>query len=703
MKVNRVGQQLGNYQLLQLIRQGGFSEVYLGRHIYLETEAAIKVLHKQPGNEARNNFLKEARTIARLVHPHIIRVLDFGVEDHTPFLVMDYAPNGSVRKRYPNGSQLPLLTIVLYVRQAATALHYAHEQGLIHCDVKPENMLLGRHDDILLSDFGIALAMQGAHAQSTPDLAGTVTYMAPEQILGTPCPASDQYALGTVVYEWLCGERPFHGTLIEIIDQQLAATPPPLREKVPGIPAEVEEVVLIALAKDPRERFASTQAFANALTQASQLSLSALSTTITDLPSPQPVYPVPGADSFKIPVLAPIVSPVASAPASSQPGHRPQRKFSRRALVSGVVGATLVAASGAGILFLDHALHNTSATTGSTTPRRSVTPTHEATATPTPRPTPLPLGTTLYVYHGHHKVVKGLTWSPLVGLRIASASFDTTVQIWDAITGAHVLKYNHHTNGVKSVAWSPVGSASSPGQDVRIASGGLDKTVRVWNATTGQDVLPVYSGHSANVRSVVWSPDGLWIASGGDDRTVQVWNATSGKHTLIYRGHTNTVNTVVWSPNAALPLWEGTQRIASASFDGTVQLWDALTGGNILIYRGHFPNPVRAVAWSPDGKYLASGGSDKTVQVWDVTTGHLIRTFYGHTQDVQAIAWSPDGLRLASGSFDRTVKVWDVATGHIIYTYTRHTQQVWAVAWSPDGQRIASGSADNSVQVWQAV
>src|ERR1700680_1867586 len=119
MEIDRVGQQLGNYRLVRLLRRGGFAEVYLGRQVYLETEVSIKILRKQLGNEERKNFLKEARTIAHLVHPNIVRVLDFGVDGETPFLVMDYASNGSLRRRYRKGSQLPLPLILAYVKQIA--------------------------------------------------------------------------------------------------------------------------------------------------------------------------------------------------------------------------------------------------------------------------------------------------------------------------------------------------------------------------------------------------------------------------------------------------------------------------------------------------------------------------------------------------------------------------------------------------------
>ncbi len=269
--IDWVGQQLGNYRVIRLLGRGGFADVYLGEHIYLETQAAIKVLHTQLATDDIEQFRIEARTIARLIHPHIVRVLEFGVQGTAPFLVMDYAPNGTLRQRHPKGIPLPVTTVVSYVKQIAPALQYAHDQKLIHRDIKPENLLVGRANEILLSDFGIALVAQSSRYQGTQDMAGTIAYMAPEQIQAHPRPASDQYSLGIVIYEWLSGDRPFHGSFTEIAIKHSVVTPPPLRERIPTLSTALEQVVMTALEKDPKQRFATVQAFANAFEQASQI------------------------------------------------------------------------------------------------------------------------------------------------------------------------------------------------------------------------------------------------------------------------------------------------------------------------------------------------------------------------------------------------------------------------------------------------
>jgi predicted ATPase/class 3 adenylate cyclase/DNA-binding CsgD family transcriptional regulator len=266
---DRIGEQLGNYRLKHILGRGNFADVYLGLHIHLNIEAAIKVLHGQLADDDVSGFLTEARTIAHLRHPHITRVLDFGVEGTTPFLVMDYAPNGNLRQRYPKGTQVPLDTVVSYVKQIADALQYAHRQRLIHRDIKPENMLLGRNHEVLLSDFGIAILAQQSRSQHGQDTAGTIAYMAPEQMQAHACLASDQYALGVVVYEWISGDRPFRGSLPEIAIKHTLVSPPSLCEQVPIIPPAVERAVFKALAKHPKDRFEQVQDFAVALEEAS--------------------------------------------------------------------------------------------------------------------------------------------------------------------------------------------------------------------------------------------------------------------------------------------------------------------------------------------------------------------------------------------------------------------------------------------------
>ncbi len=309
---DRVGQQLGNYRLARLLGTGGFAEVYLGEHLHLGTEAAIKVLHTRLEQVDADTFRNEARTVARLKHPHIVRVLDFGTDGLTPYLVMDYVPNGSLRTRHPRGTQLSLVTILSYIRQLADALQYAHEQRVIHRDLKPENILVDDHRALVLSDFGIATVAQSSRYQHTQDVVGTVSYMAPEQVQGKPRPASDQYSLGIIVYEWLTGTRPFTGTFTEIATQQVLTPPPSLREKRPDLSPIVEQVVMTALQKDPHQRFSNIKAFAVAFEQGCQQDQ-----------APAPTHTDPTIDKTQLAStqkpggLAPVMPPLQTSPSAA--------------------------------------------------------------------------------------------------------------------------------------------------------------------------------------------------------------------------------------------------------------------------------------------------------------------------------------------------------------------------------------------------
>ena len=462
-----VGQQLGNYRLLRLLGTGGFAEVYLGEHVYLNTQAAIKVLQTRLAQEERERFLHEARLIARLVHPHIVRVLEFGVEAEVPFLVMDYAPNGTLRSRLPRGTPLAPESILPYVQQVADALHYAHAQGLVHRDVKPENMLLGREDEVLLSDFGIALIAQSARLESAQEVFGTASYMAPEQIQGKAGPASDQYALGVVLYEWLCGELPFHGSFTELCSQHLFTPPPPLREQVPGISPFVEAVVEKALAKQPGQRFPDVLALASALEEACQAKQPAdtgLEPTVrrsnqptlreSDLPAGDGQHPqgssIPPTQA--VPLYTPELPVLPTLPAALS---QPKRVLTRRAVLIGAGAAGLAAAGGVWLL-----LSHRKATPSASTTRFTAPP------SPSPSASSPVLGTTILTYHGHTGAIYGAAWSPN-GQYLASASADTTVRVWNITSGETLYIYHGHAglyNSVFAVGWDATGR--------HIASGG---------------------------------------------------------------------------------------------------------------------------------------------------------------------------------------------------------------------------------------
>jgi serine/threonine protein kinase len=754
---DRVGQHLGNYQLIRLIGRGGFAEVYLGTHIYLDMPAAIKVLHAQLARDDADQFRSEARIIARLVHPNIVRVLEFGIEGATPFLVVDYASNGTLRKLYPRGTKLPLATVVSHISQVADALQYAHDQKIVHRDVKPENMLLGRRYEVLLSDFGIALVAQSTRRQSAEnmqDLAGTIAYMAPEQIQSRAVPASDQYSLAVVAYEWLGGERPFQGSFTEIAIKHTLVVPPPLGEKLPDLPVEVEAVIMKALSKEPEERFPTVKAFAVALEQAWRETLA-----ITSLNE---------GGSFINPStsgLTPLLSDQGGTPTALLPS--PEQRFSSSLLLSGASPPDEDQPSSRTMPLPDDeptaAFVETLSTPTPTDPGEHIDVEIPALPQPTAsmqelaaileqQATPVVPSSPAIVeeqpgepkepaisdqQHGisRRAALIGLASVLVLGAAGAASwlvyseeSRNASLQATPvSAMGSTLLSYKGHTDLVWSVAWSPGGDL--------LASAGSDRTVQVWKATDGTSVY-TYTSHSDTVYGVTWSPDSKRIASASYDKTVQVWDAVDGYYPYTYNGHSSWVWCVAWSHNGkyiasagsdkVVKVWDATsgdpvsnyhghsgniyglawspdsKDLVSTSNDKTAREWEVLTGRDLFVYSPYGGTTIWAAAWSPDGTRIAVACDNKTVQVWDAVGGDHVYIYYGHSDFVYTVAWSPDGTRIASAGDDKTVQVWDSVDGGHPYTYNGHTASVRSLAWSPDGTRIASASWDKTVQVWKA-
>ncbi len=271
VEVNNSSQNLhtGNYLLLEKVGQSDFAEIYLGRHRDTQQIVAVKRLYGRMLDEEAEIFLQRTEELVGLQHRHIVSVLDYGIEDDTAYLVMDYAPQGSLRDRHPKGTRIPLETALDYVQQIASALQYIHDRGLVHRDIKPHNMLIGMRGEVMLSDFGAMISSYSLQVRPgrsyLKHFEGTVLYTAPEQLQGKPRRSSDQYALAIVIYEWLCGTWPFSGSFHEVAHQHLFVSPLPLQHHGYACPPNIERVLLRALEKDPSRRFSTITQFADEL------------------------------------------------------------------------------------------------------------------------------------------------------------------------------------------------------------------------------------------------------------------------------------------------------------------------------------------------------------------------------------------------------------------------------------------------------
>ena len=263
----------------------------------------------------------------------------------------------------------------------------------------------------------------------------------------------------------------------------------------------------------------------------------------------------------------------------------------------------------------------------------------------------------------------GFVVNPWVRFNILVSTYDVTT-------------LEGHSQDVTSVTFSPDGTLLATGSD--------DDTVKLWDMETKTNILTL-EGHRGDVTSVSFSPDGKLLASGSDDDTVRLWDVDTNENIAILEGHRWNVTSVSFSPDGKL--------LASGSDDDTVRLWDVDTNENIAILEGHRWN-VTSVSFSPDGKLLASGSDDDTVRLWDVDTNENIAILEGHRRNVTSVSFSPDGKLLASGSDDGTVKLWDVETQQNITTFKGHVDDVKSVAFSQVGKTLISRSSDGLVKLW---
>ena len=292
-----------------------------------------------------------------------------------------------------------------------------------------------------------------------------------------------------------------------------------------------------------------------------------------------------------------------------------------------------------------------------------------------------PGGPLLRTLSSHTSHVTGVAVSP-DGRYVLSASWDTTVKVWELSSSQEVRTLKGHTSHVTGVAVSPDGRY--------VLSASRDHTVKVWELSSGQEVRTL-RGHTDSVDGVAVSPDGRYVLSASRDHTVKVWELSSGAEVRTLSGHTHYVAGVAVSPDGYYVL--------SASHDQTVKVWELSSGKELRTLSGH-TNSVTGVAVSPDGRYVLSASRDHTVKVWELSSGAEVRTL-GHTDSVQGIAVSPDGRYVLSALDDDTVKVWELSSGKELCTLSGHTDSVRGVAVSPDGHYALSASWDTTVKVWE--
>lgn len=690
-----VGQNLGQYRIVDPIGAGGMATVYKAYQPGLDRYVAVKVLPAQhaltPGFKQR--FFREAKAVAQLSHPNILPIYDVGIENDVSYFVMKYVPGRTLQDVM--GQSLTLEKTCEYIDQLAGALDHAHNKGILHRDIKPVNVLM-EDEWLLLADFGLAKIVEGSEAlTATGSSMGTPAYVSPEQATGKPVDhRTDIYSLGVVLYEMVTGNVPYSGETPMGVMFKHVYEPLPMPRKVkPELPEAVERVILKALAKNPDDRFNSAGELAKALREAVETGTT--QTVLSSTPIVAPTAPADKTIDRQPGVTSPATAPDTAAPAPAGPA-RPFWLWAGAALL-----LVLVAAGGAFYFFNQDSgpeaasqndLIVAEAADGDDPANATAQPAAEeaaeiarTAATPTPEQAQEPAATKAVA--AEEPVADTPTATTEAAEEAAAA------EPAEEPTGAP--KPNEidipTLEAAAVLGRGPIHEiATSPNGDTLAVAG----SVGVWlYSLPGLEMTTLLPSREAGILAVNWSPDGSQLAAGSNDGRVQVWDVDNEQMTQTLAGHTDAVISVSWSG-------DGTQ-LAAGSRSARIKVWDVAGGQEVSELFGHLYEPY-GLAWSPDNTQLASASRDATVRVWDVASGGELQKLEGHLDEVNSIDWSDDGSQLLTSSNDLTIRVWDTQSWQEQNILTGHTDWVIAAAWSPDGSQIASSSMDGTVRIWEA-
>jgi len=687
---------LGRYQIEAALGSGAYADVYRAQDTALKRIVALKVLKPVllADREAFDRFVQEAQVTSGLFHPHIATVFDLGEVDGRYFIAMRYVDGPSLDKVLKERGPLPWEEALQITEQMAGALDFAHSKGLVHRDVKPQNILLSQSEGAVLTDFGLVKALQRSGLGTrTGAILGTPQYIPPEVWRGEPVgPPADQYALACIFVEMLTGKVLFDaptpwGVIAKHYEQL----------QIPNItsssaPSKVTGVLLKALAKDPNERFSSLREFTRALTEAGVNIEDSKQQSEEKKETNQQVETLePGEIIQDQPSLIKTGQLVDD---DQQSKERPTmvekiKQNQPRLAVWGIVSLLLVIIVLGGFAIIRGLnpgfLSTPQAVTGIIQP--SVTAVISASS---PTSTGVSGITTGADTPTPYQVSSQENDLPTMGL-----SSPTSIPVTPAGNVGQPFRSVISPDNAGQVAlqaWLGEGiitksRLSIDGRTLAVAS---PRGVGLYDAESLAGIRFVDAGEG--ILSIAISPDVAILAVGYIGGPIRLWQISDGSLLRSMEEHGGGVGDLDFSPDGSL--------LVSAGWDATVRLWEVETGALLQTMPGH-TDGVLSAAFSPDNELIASGSDDNTIRVWRVSNRELLKTLKGHTGGITTLSFSPDGTKLASGSWDRTVRLWDVAKGSLLHDLREHEGWIFSVSFSTDGETLASGSEDKTIRLWR--
>jgi WD40 repeat protein/serine/threonine protein kinase len=720
------------FTLLEELGRGAVGVVYKARQHQPERVVALKWLlgGAHGGAEQRARFRAEGDAIARLNHPHIVRVHAVGEHQGQPFLCLEYVGGGTLGQQIAGRPQPPAEAARL-LELLAGAVQHAHEQGVIHRDLKPANILLqidltqrrqGAKEDQnpkieaenrsasgafpasssdlcalaslreaipKISDFGLA-RFGRPELTATGQIMGTPSYTAPEQARGENervGPAADIWALGAILYELLTGQPPFRGvqaldTLKQVVEQEPVA---PARLQ-PGVPRDLNVICLKCLEKTPAKRYATAGELAQDLGR---------------FRSGRPIHARPAGPGERawrwcrhkpalaafaflagLGLVATVGLSVAFALYQRQANadlnealaraRQERRQADTQAALANLERALVLWEKGAAdqaLLLLASDLELA---------ERADRPDLAASV----RCLLDSWGRQCHSLQGylpHEADIRAVAFSP-DGRWAVTGSAGGSARLWEVATGERRATLEH-PGPVTAVAFGQGGKV--------LLTAGV-RTARLWEASSGKALSPPLQ-HPEPIHTAAFSPDGSQVLTSG--RAARLWDSASGTYREFRCDDHGSVRTAIFSPDG--------RRLAGGSADGTVCLWEASTGKRVFALAGH-KQAALALAFSPDGSRLLSGGEDGRAILWDAVTGRRVGTPFKHSAAVAAVAFSTDGRSLATGSRDWKARLWPAAAGLSgTPLELRHEAPVTSLAFSPDGRTLLTGSRDGKARLWE--